>query len=156
MKDDLDRLMAVMDTAFDPLFQEAWTRKQVEDALIMGNCKYFLISEDGKSSKFIKDYSNKKTIGFYLSRQIVTDTELLLFAVDPAFRRRGLGFLLLEHLVATARADGSDRIFLEMRRDNPAESLYRRFGFTPIGERPNYYRTLNGNRLDAITFAISI
>ena len=30
--DDLDRLMAVMNTAFDPTFGEAWTRRQVEDA----------------------------------------------------------------------------------------------------------------------------
>ena len=156
MKDDLDRLMALMNTAFDPVFQEAWTRRQVEDALTTGNTRYFLISENGKALQFREDPDAAKNAGFYLSRQILTDTELLLVAVDPAFRGRGLGFLLLEHLVMTAKANGSDRIFLEMRRDNPAEKLYRRFGFAPVGERPNYYRTLDGQRLDAITFAISI
>lgn len=156
MKDELDRLMAIMDTAFDPLFQEAWTRRQVEDALATGNCRYFLISEDGKAPKVYDEDNIGHISGFYLSRQILTDTELLLLAVDPAVRRRGLGFLLLEHLAATAKAKGSDRIFLEMRRDNPAEMLYRKFGFAPVGERPNYYRTLDGQRMDAITFVISI
>jgi ribosomal-protein-alanine N-acetyltransferase len=81
---------------------------------------------------------------------------LLLLAVDPVFRGRGLGTLLLEHLIGAARSNGSDRIFLEMRRDNPAEQLYRNLGFAPVGKRPNYYRMLNGTRVDAITFAISI
>ena len=36
--DDLDRLRAVMTAAFDPAFGEAWTRRQVEDALLIGNC----------------------------------------------------------------------------------------------------------------------
>jgi ribosomal-protein-alanine N-acetyltransferase len=40
-----------------------------------------------------------------------------------------------------------------MRANNPAESLYRACGFEPIGRRPAYYRTLDGAKLDAITFA---
>lgn len=155
MTDDLDRLMEVMTVAFDPLYQEAWTRRQVEDALMMGNCRYFLIDESGKPI-IVNSINNKQMAGgFYLSRQIVTETELLLFAVNPAFRRRGLGFLLLQHLLESSRSNGSDRIFLEMRRDNPAEHLYRRFGFTPVGQRPKYYRFQDGTRVDAITFAIS-
>jgi ribosomal-protein-alanine N-acetyltransferase len=39
MTDHIDRLMAVMDAAFDPFFQEAWTRRQVEDALVTGMCR---------------------------------------------------------------------------------------------------------------------
>ena len=44
-------------------------------------------------------------------------------------------------------------MFLEMRDGNPAESLYRINGFTPIGRRPKYYRTSQGDRIDAITFS---
>jgi ribosomal-protein-alanine N-acetyltransferase len=40
-----------------------------------------------------------------------------------------------------------------MRRGNPAERLYRTFGFTIIGERKDYYRTPQGTRIDAMTFA---
>jgi len=52
-----------------------------------------------------------------------------------------------------ARDAGAERIFLEMRANNPAEHLYRECGFEPIGRRPDYYRTLDGTKLDAITFA---
>jgi ribosomal-protein-alanine N-acetyltransferase len=40
-----------------------------------------------------------------------------------------------------------------MRDGNPAESLYRHHGFAPIGRRPKYYRTTDGERIDAITFS---
>jgi len=43
-----------------------------------------------------------------------------------------------------------------MRRGNPAESLYRSFGFYSIGERREYYRLQSGERIDAITFACDI
>jgi ribosomal-protein-alanine N-acetyltransferase len=149
--DDLDRLMAVMATSFDPAFGEAWTRRQVEDALLIGNCHYHLICAAGREPE-----PGVPAAGFFLSRTGFEEEELLLFAVDPASRRRGLGFALLERLAQSARDRGARRLLLEMRRGNPAEALYRRFGFRPIGERPNYYRARDGQTIDAITFAHDI
>jgi ribosomal-protein-alanine N-acetyltransferase len=94
--------------------------------------------------------------GFVLTRAAPGEEELLLIAVRPEYRKRGLGKLLIEKLFVAARSRGADRIFLEMRRGNPAEHIYRKAGFAPIGERPNYYRMANGDRLDAITFGCSI
>jgi [ribosomal protein S18]-alanine N-acetyltransferase len=149
--DDLDRLMAVMAAAFDPAYGEAWTRRQVEDALIIGNCHYRLIGADGG-----KPEPGTPAVGFFLSRTGYEEEELLLFAIDPAWQRRGLGRSLLSQFAAAAQERGARRLLLEMRRGNPAESLYRRFGFRPIGERPNYYRTLDGQTIDAITFACEL
>lgn len=149
--DDLDRLMAVMAAAFDPAFGEAWTRRQVEDALMIGNCHYRLIDAGGDEPS-----SGAAAVGFFLSRSGFDEEELLLFAVDPVWRRRGLGQTLLRQLVEAARERGARRLLLEMRRGNPAESLYLDFGFQPIGERPNYYRTRDGQTIDAITFACDL
>ncbi|MFA7604501.1 MAG: GNAT family N-acetyltransferase [Novosphingobium sp.] len=146
--DDLDRLMAVMAAAFDPQFGEAWTRRQVEDALLIGNCHYRLIGAAGDDPA-----PAVPAAGFFLSRTGFEEEELLLFAVDPAWRRRGLGRLLLGRFAEDARRRGGRRLLLEMRRGNPAEALYRSFGFSPIGERRNYYRTRDGQSIDAITFA---
>lgn len=148
--DDLDRIMTVMTRAFDPEFGEAWTRRQIEDALLLGNCHYALIDAAGRPP------TGGEAVGFSLSRYGFEEEELLLFAVDPAHRRKGLGQRMLAELAAAARARGARRLLLEMRRGNPAESLYRTFGFYPIGQRPNYYRTASGARIDAITFACSI
>lgn len=148
--DDLDRIMAVMGAAFDPAYGEAWTRRQVEDALLSGSCHYLLIGSDGAFE------SDGPSAGFSLSRTALDEEELLLFAVVPDSRRQGLGSKLLGALVSEAQARGVSRLLLEMRRGNPAESLYQAFGFAPIGERPNYYRMPHGERIDAITFACAI
>ena len=121
MTDDVDRIMAVMDAAFDPAFGEAWSRRQVSDALVMPNTHYLLAAADGRPPR-----AGEPAAGFALSRGAADEEELLLIAVDPAHRRRGIGGALLERLVADARTRGVTRLFLEMREGNTAEALYRR------------------------------
>lgn len=147
MTDDVDRIMAIMDAAFDPAFGEAWNRRQVEDALLFGNCHYLFVGADGG------DGTTGPAAGFSLSRTGFGEEELLLFAIAPEYRMKGHGRTLLQYFAKAAKSRGVERLLLEMRRGNPAEHLYRSFGFMPIGERPNYYSTPDGNRIDAITFA---
>lgn len=151
MIDDVDRIMDVMDAAFDPAFGEAWSRRQVEDALALGNCHYCLISAEGKFPQ-----AEECAAGFFLSRMGYEEEELLLLGVTPEFRRRGLANTLLIQLRDGALARGARRLLLEMRKGNPAEALYRDFGFYIIGQRPDYYRTADGQRIDALTFACDI
>lgn len=142
--DDLDRIMAVMNAAFDPEFGEAWNRRQVEDALVIGNCHYGLV------------FAGKACAGFFLSRAGVDEEELLLLAVTPAQRSCGYGARLLEQFLDGACARGAGRALLEMRQGNPAEQLYLRRQFVQIGCRPNYYRGTNGTRINALTFACEL
>jgi ribosomal-protein-alanine N-acetyltransferase len=137
-----------MGEAFDPAFGEAWNRRQLEDALLIGNCHYLLIGNTGEEPG-----PGGEVAGFSLSRHGFEEEELLLFAVAPAHRCQGLGQRLLARFAKAAQARGAQRLLLEMRQDNPAERLYRQFGFAAIGRRPGYYRTPLGTRLDAITLA---
>jgi ribosomal-protein-alanine N-acetyltransferase len=150
MVDDLDRIMGVMDAAFDPAFGEAWTRRQVGDALVLPNTFHLLAGPDGQPAG-----EAGEAAGFVLSRGAADEEELLLIAVDPRHRGRGVGSALLDRFIAEARARGAARLFLEMREGNPAESLYRRHGFERVGLRRAYYRRGTGTPLDAITFARS-
>ena len=142
--DEIDQIMAVMSTAFDPAYGEAWNRRQVEDALVIGNCHYGLV------------HAGEMCAGFYLSRFGFDDEELLLLAVCPENRGAGLGQKLLLAFIVEAKLRGAARLLLEMRRGNPAEKLYLANGFNQIGERPNYYRAANGARIDALTFACDV
>ena len=151
MTDDVDRIMAIMTTAFDPAYGEAWNRRQLEDALVMANSHYLLISSDGTAPS-----PGMAAAGFSLSRYGYREEELLLFAVAPEYRRRGLGRILLGRFAAAAKSRGAERLLLEMRRGNSAEVLYRNIGFLPIGQRTNYYRAADGTRLDAVTFACDL
>lgn len=142
--DDLDHIMAVMDAAFDPQHGEAWNRRQVEDALLLGNCHYGLAMDDNGCA------------GFFLSRFGFDEEELLLLGVVPMMRRRGHGAALLEQFLAGARSRGATRALLEMRQGNPAEMLYRKAGFEQVGYRAGYYRGKYGERGDAVTFACQL
>ncbi|NCP12983.1 MAG: GNAT family N-acetyltransferase [Sphingomonadales bacterium] len=153
--------MAVMEAAFDPAYGEGWNRRQVADALTLSSTHAVVVDADGKPILDRDDGSSgsgasQTPAGFVLTRHVLDEEELLLIAVIPGARRRGVGAALIELLFTAAQMRGVTRIFLEMRRGNPAIELYRKFGFEPIGERRNYYRMANGERIDAITFARSI
>jgi [ribosomal protein S18]-alanine N-acetyltransferase len=75
--------------------------------------------------------------GFCCWRQSAPDeAEILNLAVDPAWRRRGVGSALL-----TAVADRAKGvIFLEVAEPNAAAiALYRKHGWVETGLRPGYY-----------------
>ncbi|WP_026923145.1 ribosomal protein S18-alanine N-acetyltransferase [Glycomyces arizonensis] len=62
-------------------------------------------------------------------------------AVDPERRRQGIATMLMDDVVARARAAGAKAVFLEVAVDNePAQRLYDRYGFYGIGVRKNYYQ----------------
>ena len=146
MSDDLDQIMEVMEAAFDPAWGEAWTRQQVSDSLAFPHTHYRLIS----------DGDGKQAAGFTLVRAAPGEEELLLIAVRPECCGRGLGRQLLETVLADARGRKADRVFLEMRHNNPAARLYRSVGFKPIGRRREYYRLSDGSAIDAITYACAV
>jgi ribosomal-protein-alanine N-acetyltransferase len=149
--DHIDQIMAIMAASFDPTYGEAWSRRQVEDGLMLGNCHAHLAAASGHAAA-----DGEAAVGFSLSRTGFEEEELLLFAVLPEYRRNGIGLSILLTLTAAAKSRGAKRVLLEMRRGNPAERLYRAFGFAQIGERRDYYRTALGTRIDAITFAYEI
>ena len=83
--------------------------------------------------------------GFCSWRQSTPDeAEILNLAVDPAFRRRGVGSALLNKVAELARG----AIFLEVAESNsPAIALYRRQGWADIAVRRGYY---NQGTVDAV------
>jgi [ribosomal protein S18]-alanine N-acetyltransferase len=92
--------------------------------------------------------------GFLLGRALAGEAELLTLAVAPEARRRGLGQRLVSRFLYQARLRGAGRAFLEVAADNaPAVALYESAGFFRAGQRRAYYRTPDGNRIDALVLA---
>ena len=62
-------------------------------------------------------------------------------AVAPSARRQGIGDRLIEELLHRAKALELAFVTLEVREHNePAQALYRKHGFAPVGKRRNYYQ----------------
>ena len=136
---DLAAVMRVMDAAFDPAYGEAWSGAQLLTLFALPSARVCL-AWDGEAA-----------CGFSAARIAGPESELLLLAVDPQFRGRGIGALLIDDWRAWASEQGAEDYFLEMRADNDAVHLYERAGFAECGRRPQYYRGGDGVVRDAIT-----
>ena len=141
---DLDAMMSVMDSSFDPMFGEAWTASQCAGLLPMPGVWLRLATE--------RDH----VAGFALARVVGNEAELLLLAVSIEWQGRGIGRLLVQDFADTAAARGADKLFLEVRDGNPAVRLYKGFGFREIGRRPKYYTGRDGQVYDALTLQKSV
>lgn len=148
---ELDAIMEIMADAFDPHWGEAWNRQQVLGSLSLPTTHFLLLDADGN------DWDGTgEAAGFLLSRAAPGEEELLLVAVRPDARGRGLGALLMEAFARNAAERGAEKVFLEMRENNEAIRLYCAQGFEPIGRRKGYYRLSDGSCLDAITMGKSL
>ncbi|WP_448659760.1 ribosomal protein S18-alanine N-acetyltransferase [Sphingomonas sp. CJ99] len=132
----------IMRAAFDPRFGEAWTQAQVGGMLALPGVALVLAAAEGAA------------IGFALTRRILDEAELLLLAVDPAARKRGIGGALLRSVIDECRMHGVHHLHLEVRANNPAIALYRRVGFVQSGVRPGYYRGVDRQLYDAHSYSL--
>jgi ribosomal-protein-alanine N-acetyltransferase len=141
---DLDSVIEIMNSAFDERFGEAWTRSQCAGILPMPGVKLVVARIDGRAA------------GFSLYRIIGDEAELLLLAVSPDLRRHGIGRMLLDDFLDSARSEGVARVHLEVREGNPAVIMYRSAGFALAGRRRKYYRGRFGGEFDALTLGLDI
>lgn len=136
--------MDVMTEAFDPAFGEAWTLPQLAGVMVMPGTWLTLARVDAA------------TLGFALVRSVLDECELLLLAVHPLWRGRGIGRALLIESLKTARRKGIRSMNLEVRASNIAIKLYENIGFEYVHRRPGYYRGNDGQLHDALSFRIEM
>jgi ribosomal-protein-alanine N-acetyltransferase len=75
---------------------------------------------------------------------VLDDGHITTLAVDPAWHRHKIGTRVLATLADAAIDRGVAQLTLEVRASNePAQGLYRAFGFAPAGIRKGYYVETN-------------
>ena len=79
---------------------------------------------------------------------ILEDSHITTIAVDPQFRGRRFGEVMLMRLLDEAIHRGASWMTLEVRESNAvAQALYRKYGFTVVSTRKGYYSDNNENAL---------
>jgi [ribosomal protein S18]-alanine N-acetyltransferase len=104
------------------------------------------------SDAFYNELSTNKVAHYYVGRigdrivayggiwVILEDSHITTLAVDPEFRGRSLGEVMLLRLIDEAIERGAAWMTLEVRESNAvAQQLYRKYGFTAVTMRRGYY-----------------
>lgn len=145
---EAESLGALIEASFEPQYGERWTAEQIISALAMpGTTAAYAYVEDNEL----------RPAGFSLVRQVADEAELLLIAVAPDQRGKGLGGRLLDYAVETCCSSSIRDMFLEVRAGNTnAICLYKSRGFEVVGKRPGYYRADNGQLHDALTMHLRL
>lgn len=118
---------------------QAWRACQFEDLLKQPSVRARGMTERGEIQALV------------LFQIAVDQAEILTIATVPSARRQGFASALLAD--TEGRLIGEDMVkwWLEVAEDNHgAVEFYQSLGFKPDGRRPNYYKRLEGNRVDAI------
>lgn len=87
-------------------------------------------------------------VGFAGMLFLGPDGHVTTISVDRSWRGRGIGTRLMLALCREAVGRGATALTLEVRAGNePAQAMYRTFGFAPAGIRRNYYQETNEDAL---------
>ncbi len=136
---DIASIMPIMNSAFDPQYGEAWNSAQCLSMLALPY-----------TNLYIAQYE-QQICGFTFTRSLYEDVELLMIATHGDYARLGVASAMMKHIIKIAKKYNRDRIFLEMRQGNSAETLYDNFGFENITERKDYYKGCYNIYYNAIT-----
>jgi [ribosomal protein S18]-alanine N-acetyltransferase len=96
--------------------------------------------ETNRLAHYIVARAADDIVGFAGMWMMVDQAHITTFAVDPKWRRKGIGAQMVRALLQMARPLGARQATLEVRLSNlAARRLYEKFGFRPVGVRPRYY-----------------
>lgn len=109
-----------------------WTAGIFSDCIHVGYCCWICEKDE-------------EVIGYAVMSIGAGEAHILNLCVEPLQQRRGIGSLMLSHLVELAQQHHASSMFLEVRPTNKgAISLYHAMAFTEVGTRKDYYPATKG------------
>jgi ribosomal-protein-alanine N-acetyltransferase len=134
---DFDRVLELERLLFGA---GAWTYGMLADELAALG-RWYVVAEADRRDDPTLTAGQRPVVG-YAGLWFDGDvTQVMTIGVDPAWQRRGIGWALMDALIARSRALGAAAVLLEVRVDNvPALAMYEAFGFETIGVRKRYYQ----------------
>ena len=132
--DDLDRILEI---AKDVYGQHHWPKSSFFEELNNNFSRYYVLFN-----------SEDVLVGFAGSWHVLEECHLTNIAVDKNYHRKKYGETLLKTVIDGCYKEKVKYITLEVRASNePAISLYKKFGFTSFGRRKGYYQDNNEDAL---------
>lgn len=108
-------------------FSVPWSIKSIEDFLKNPDAICIVAKLD-------------KVVGYVGMYEVCGEGDITNVAVARDYRGHGIASLLITALIQEAERRSLSKLMLEVRGTNqPALNLYKKYGFTQVGIRKNYY-----------------
>lgn len=112
----------------EAIFSDAWSENSILGTLENRFSIAYVAERDGQLA------------GYFLGTQLFEEAEVYRIAVDPLYRKQGVGNALMEAFMRESAKRGATDWSLEVRAKNvPAIALYESFGYRTESVRKNYY-----------------
>ena len=110
-------------------FKVPWTEEAFKNEIVQNKlAHYYVLSLDDK------------VIGYGGLWHIMDEGHITNIAIDPSYRNKGYGKILMKNIMEESRKVGIEFMTLEVRVTNiSAIKLYEALGFKTSGIRPKYY-----------------
>jgi len=106
-----------------------WTKKQWANEFQKKGTKIFGLS------------ISNLVIGICVFQVVLDEAQINYFVVKQKFRKKGFGSYLMKYLIKKCEKLNLKKLLLEVSQSNlTAERFYRRFNFSTVGIRKNYYK----------------
>jgi [ribosomal protein S18]-alanine N-acetyltransferase len=129
---DLEDVLAIERTSF----ASPWSRDMFYEEMENRNARVVVFRLEGK------------IIGYICFWVVLDEAHLMNIAVHPEQRGKGYGKAIMVYLESVCQQEGLNRLLLEVgRRNASARSLYKKFGFSSIGFRKQYYAAIKDDAL---------
>ncbi len=113
-------------------FSEPWPAEAFRSELVSDRARGLVAT--------LGEGEDERVVGFSLCWVVADELHLLVLAVHPYHRRRGVASALVEEIEWRAIGEQLAFIDLEVRPSNAAaRALYESMGFRVVGRRPRYY-----------------
>ena len=127
--EDLDAVLAIEQQSFTT----PWSRAMFVSEITSTRHAYLLVARVGEGQGDV--------VGYLGYRVVIDEMHIVIVAVHPAWRQRGIASTMLCEAMQRARQAACNKATLEVRVSNTAaQQVYYRLGFAPVGSRPRYYR----------------
>jgi ribosomal-protein-alanine N-acetyltransferase len=111
------------------VYPRPWSHSLFVSELALRSTRAYVVARVGR-----------EIVGYAGLMMSLSDGHVTTIAVDPAWHRNHVGTRLLLALAREGVERGATALTLEARLSNkPAQDMYRRFGFVPVGVRKGYY-----------------
>ncbi len=130
-------------------FGRHWGAAEIGRLLALDNVICLLAIQVGKP--------NAAPLGYCMVRHAADEAEILSIGVQPKRRRGGLAAKMIDESIRRLQGERVTKLFLEVDIDNRnAVSLYRKFKFETLAERPAYYNNSAGGKSAALVMRLDL